>query len=439
MHTFRAGLATVDITPPVGTAMAGFGARSLHSSTGVDHPLRAVALSVGDGVTDVIVVSLELLGCYEDLSDELASGVAAATGVDRGHVLLNASHTHCAPTLWQETEAICHGPVDREFRQLLVERVVTASVRAHTGRYPATLEYAVGRCDLAMNRRRPDPATGVVSRTMLPTPDGPTDHEVPVLVVRSTADRIVRGVVFSYACHPTSRGGLRLSGDYVGFALDAVEEHFPHAQPLFLQGCGGDQKVRPAEDGADTFVPRTLAQVAEAGRELGDAVAAAVPSATAVTGLLQARLASVDLVAEPATPEVLAEALASPVAYDRHWAEQWQRDVDGGASRQSVEPLELQVITIGDALVIVGMGGEMTVEHGLRLKRDLAGRFDHVIPLGYSNRLIGYVAVARQFPEYGYEVLDANRLFGFSGRWEPDTEDRVHAAITELVASLADR
>ncbi|MEI6501468.1 MAG: hypothetical protein WCP21_10655, partial [Armatimonadota bacterium] len=45
-----AGTATVDLTPPVGTPLAGFAARD-HGSEGIHDPLHAKALVLDDGST----------------------------------------------------------------------------------------------------------------------------------------------------------------------------------------------------------------------------------------------------------------------------------------------------------------------------------------------------------------------------------------------------
>ncbi len=435
-NSYVAGIATVDMTPPVGTPLAGFTGRGFHSSTGVYHPLRAVALSLGDGDTDVVVVAVELEGCYDDFADRVAGQIAARLGLARRHVLINASHTHCGPAL-QESDVHHHGRIDREYREQLVDTLVTVAERAHAHRFPATVERAVGHCDFAVNRRRPDPdRPGRVGRAMRPNPDGPTDHDVPVLVVSSASDGVVRAVVASYACHPTSRGGLRIGGDFVGFALDAIEEAFPFAQPMFLQGCAGDQKPGPTDPAATVFDTRSVPQVAELGAALAQAVTTAMTHRVRVDGPLRAGFEAVTVRAEAATDAQVSEALVSALPYEQEWARHWQHILAEGGTPYSETELELQVIGFGDDLVLVGQGGEMTVEHGLRFKRELGDRFDQVVPLGYSNTMVGYVPVARQFEEYGYEVRDANLMRLRSGRWEQDTEDRIHTAVARLVEDL---
>jgi len=64
-------------------------------------------------------------------------------------------------------------------------------------------------------------------------------------------------------------------------------------------------------------------------------------------------------------------------------------------------PVEVQVLRIGD-LYIVGLNGEILVEIGLHIKRELPDLAVWVN--GYSNRDLSYVANAAAYDEGGYEV-----------------------------------
>ena len=79
------------------------------------------------------------------------------------------------------------------------------------------------------------------------------------------------------------------------------------------------------------------------------------------------------------------------------------------------------------------MAGEMNVEYGLRLKCELGNRFDRVIPLGYANRIVGYVPVERQRSEGGYEVLGNAQSLLYSGPFVSGTEDRILEAAMSLL------
>lgn len=429
---YDVGMATVDITPPVGGPLGGFAARARHTSTSVYHPLRAVATAIGDGEQDVMIISLEWLGCYQ-LADRIRRAVSRTSGIGEDRIVLNASHTHCGPAI-HGTGQVAHGWIDEDYLDSAIASIARAAGIAARHRNRCTIGQAVGHCDLAMNRRLPDPDNPPrVFDAMLPNPDGPVDHDVPVITFHDAGGGALRGLLFSYACHPTSRGGLAIGGDYVGFAYDAVAEAFPNAQAAFLQGCGGDAKPRPVDPGGAEFGTRSLDQVREAGGELAAAVVEAVAGARPVTGPLSVRSVVEVLETEPFTPQDLAAAASAPEGFRQGWAAHWRDVLDRGDRVETEVPFEIRTVTFGRSLAMVGLAGEMMAEHGLRLKRDHGDAYDAVAPLGYTGAMVGYVPVRRQFDELGYEVQLANLWHRRTGRYLADTEDRIHARIATML------
>lgn len=432
LETYSVGIATGDITPSVGAPLCGFAARGLHTSTGVYHPLRTVAVAVEDGSTTVIVLSAEIV-FFEGIADRVRMGIAQATGVPGDRILLVGTHTHCGPAM-RPQDADRHGWVDQDY----VHHAVTVMARtAHTAwknRYPARLEFGIGRASFAVSRRKPDPAGG--GRVLwAPDPEGPHDHEVSILAVRSL-DGVVRGILFSYACHPTSRGGLRIGGDYPGFACDRIEESFDNAQPCFLQGCGADQKPMPADPRATTFVPRSVEQTGEIGRELGDAVVRTIQAGglRTVAGAMAMRRSVVDLRTEPLDRAMVASELSKPeMTFRKRWALHHQARLDAGLPEERDVPMEIQTLRFGDSLAVVALAAEAVVEHALRMKRELRAHFADVLPLGYANAVIGYVPVRRQLDGWGYEVIDANQHRKRTGRFLPETEDLIHRTVAGML------
>src|SRR5690606_15258566 len=404
---YRVGAATTDITPPVGTPLGGYAFRGVHQCTGVCHPLTAAALVIDDGTTPVLLISAEWLGFY-DKADLVRARVMAATGLSEGQIVLTGTHTHCGPAI-RDFDVERHGRIDTDYVTSAADRIAAAAAAAWRDRLPARLRRTAGHLDLAVCRRRPDPSRpGRVLSGPHPYPDGPTDHELGVLLAVSSVDGAVRTVIVNYACHPTAMAGAEIGGDYVGFALDHLTTTFPGAVPIFLQGCAGDQSPRPLHEGSDRFDRRTPAQVRALGEELGVTVRDAVNAGlTEVTGPISLARSVIDLEIEP----------------------------EPTGDRQLPVPFEIQTVQFGSSLLLVAMAAEMTVEHGLRLKDELADRFGQIIPVGYANAMVGYVPVRRQFTELGYEVLDANRYHGRGGRYLETTEDQIHAEIRRLLAS----
>jgi hypothetical protein len=238
-----------------------------------------------------------------------------------------------------------------------------------------------------MNRRLPSP-TGYQNS---PNPDGPVDHEVPVLQVVSPEGQ-ARAVLFGYACHNTCLGEFQYCGDYAGYAQEYLQENRPGFVALFMNGCSGDQNPYPRRGGV---VPGlTALDLAKMhGRSLSNAVEVAmqVPKRV-VGGRIRAAYEKVSLDYAP-------EKKRAPHLYP------------------------VQVARFGEALTVVALGSETTVDYSIRLKRELS-KDSATWVAGYSNDYTGYVPSLRVLKEGGYEA---------QAGWAEDVEERIVKKVHELV------
>ncbi len=430
--TYSVGIATGNITPDVGAPLCGFARRGLHTSTGVYHPLRTVATAIDDGQTAVIILSAEII-FFQDIAERVRLSIAQATGVPPAKILLCSTHTHCGPCFAARFREL-HGWIDHDYVHHAIKVMTKAAYTAWHNRYPARLKVGVSHCDFAVSRRKPDPenANNVL---WAPDPQGPHDHDVSILTVESL-DGVLRGVLFSYACHPTSRGGLLIGGDYPGFAYDRIQEAFDNAQPAFLQGCGADQKPIPADPQAASFVPRTIEETRAIGRQLGDAVIGTIQNGDLqpVAGAIAMCQAMIDLFTEPVDKQrVAAELKGLDMTSQKRWALHHQARMDAGLPEERALPFEIQTLRFGSSLAVVALAGEAVVEHALRLKRELGPSFANVLPLAYANDVVGYIPVKRQFDEWGYEVFGSNQYYKRTGRFVAATEDQIHESVANLL------
>src|SRR6266478_7397270 len=87
----KAGAATIEITPPIGFAMWGYGARHDAPSVGVLDPLRARALVLAAGDERIALVSLDLgRAPTRQSTAAIRAKVKAAAGIE--HLILVGSH-----------------------------------------------------------------------------------------------------------------------------------------------------------------------------------------------------------------------------------------------------------------------------------------------------------------------------------------------------------
>jgi hypothetical protein len=85
-------------------------------------------------------------------------------------------------------------------------------------------------------------------------------------------------------------------------------------------------------------------------------------------------------------------------------------------------------LALADGLSLLGFDAEVCVEYGLHVKEISAGA---VLPIGYTNGMIGYLVTAEQLRLGGYEPDESYPYVYRPGRFAPDAEARVLAALAE--------
>ena len=417
---WRAGVATMDITPMPGIWMAGFAARTCPAE-GVALPLHAKALALEDAAgRRAVLLTLDLLGVTADMTDRIADAVRARHGVAREGLLVNASHTHSGPVtggvlLVAYDLSPGQHAVIRAYTAELERKAVEAIGRAVEALRPARVSFAEGRADFAANRR------------VQFTPDGPVDHAVPVLRVDGT-DGGALAVAFGYACHNTTlqAGNCHLHGDYAGVAQAALERRHPGAKALYVAGCGGDANPKPRG---------TVELVERHGLALADAVDRALGSAAPVSGPLRLARGVVDLpFAPPPDRAELERRLADDDVYVRRHA-RLMLDVLAAKGRlPTAQPAPVHVWRFGTSFTLVAIGGEVVVDYALRLKRDHPDQ--RLWVAGYSDDVFGYLPSLRVLREGGYEGGGAMIYYGRPGPFAPEVEELVHGEVRRLMGGV---
>jgi hypothetical protein len=427
--TFKAGLAKIAITPERPVWMAGYAART-KPFEGKIQDLHAKALAIADAKGNrVVIVTTDLLGLPRALTSEVSEHANKSYGLRREQILFNSSHTHTGPVLTSslagayDLDAEQSGAVAAYTRQLK-DKLLAVIGAAMKDLSPARLSFGRGSAQFAMNRReRKTDGTVVIGVNR----EGVVDREVPVLKIES-ADGKLRGVAFGYACHNTTLTGefYQLSGDYAGFAQQAIERAHPGALALFVMGCGAD--INP--------YPRSKLELAvEHGDELAKSVeqvlAGAMPP---VGGQIKSILGTVMIpfAPTPTKPEWQAR-LKDQNTFRRHHAERWLAKLERDGKILSEYPYTVQILQIGD-LKLIALAGEVVTDYSLRLKREFGG---NTWVAGYSNDLCSYIPSARMFAEGGYEVVESMIYYDLPGPYTPAIEEKIIGKVHELDRQLA--
>jgi neutral ceramidase len=419
---WKAGAAKVSITPSQPIWMAGYDART-KPSEGVLRDIYAKALALQDdsGATTVLV-AVDLVGVAPSITGGIVER-AKKLGITRERLLINASHTHSAPSAGEEWVQRFEDRVPpeqvavvRAYTREVVDKVSGVIAESVRKLEPAQLSFGQGLAGIAVNRRR------VADRSW----PGPVDHDVPVLAVRG-ANGGLRAVVFGYACHNTTLGDYRISGDYAGFAMEELEKQSPGAIALFVQGAGADANPLPR---------RTVELAIRHGQTLAAAVAEVLQGKMKpVNGPLRAVFEYTDVPFQtPPSREELTRRLADTNAARRRNA-RWLLDAlerDGRIRTSYPDPV--QVWQFGDGPTLIALGGELVVDYALRFKAKYG--WSNTWIAGYSNDVFGYVPSQRVLKEGGYEGGDALINRPFPGPFAPEIEEIIATKVDELVRKV---
>jgi len=360
------GFGRYNITPPLGTLMAGYAKRT-DGAADIYDELSARAVAFESGGESAALIAVDVCSLPDATCEATRVRVSERTGIPKDNVIVAGVHTHAGPRLGQEGTYVA----------LLPDLLASAAELAWKRRRPAKLSYGTGMAEgLCINRRKFG---------------GPVDEEFSFLAA-ADADGNLYGLLFSYALHGVVMGqnNLTISADYIGAARRAIEEHMPGAETAFVAAPSGDinpltptVKVLLAERRKSPSAPDpfariydrnsgTFAEVEEVGRSLGTAVLRALGKKKAVRpGKLQAKAWSVNV---------------------------------GGESEIAVT---LRAIEVGD-VAIVALPGEHFVETGFALKQMAKDAGRRLIALSHAGQLT-YVPTRQAFSEGGYEVENARR------------------------------
>ncbi|MBA62852.1 MAG: hypothetical protein CMJ76_10860 [Planctomycetaceae bacterium] len=429
--TWRAGFAKHVITPAEPTWMAGYASRN-RPAEGKIGELYAKAMVLEDvNKQRFVLVTLDLISVPHTLRDYLENYVHDQFDLPPASLLINCSHTHCGPeirtTRWSEDANHSDRLTLARKYVAILKTSLAAVIDSATGRLePVSLVFCHSRCGFAMNRRTPR-GSGFIN---FPNPEGPVDHDVPVLKF-TAADGTIKGIIFGYACHNTTLGIYKFSGDYAGVAQKQLENTYADAIALFVLGCGAD--INP--------YPRGTVALAEIhGTTLATSVQAALQTTpTILNEPLDLSYEKVKLKYSPApSKEELITRSRSSNSYESLHAERLLKQLDQQGHLLTEYNAPVQVIRFGKQLTWIALPGETCVDYSLRLKAELENHKDlgRLWVSGYSNDVFAYLPSRRVLLEGGYEGGGAMKYFTTvlqHGPFASDIEQRIIGKVNQLL------
>jgi hypothetical protein len=219
----RAGFAQVDITPPIGVELSGFGFYRRRRSNGVIDPLHSKAMAIEESGNEIIIIACDLIGYTRQIVDDVKAYILELTGAQRDSVMLTATHTHSGPTT---ISIIGCGEPDQRYIARLAGKIAESALQAHNNLTEATMSFAEVKAEkISFNR--------VYGEA------GSIDNKASVIKF-SSGDKML-GFISHYSAHPVvcCEATNKIHGDFVGIASNMIAKK-DNSVGIFLQGACGD-------------------------------------------------------------------------------------------------------------------------------------------------------------------------------------------------------
>ncbi len=424
-YSWKVGGHKSRITPESPLWMAGYASRDQPAQGKYgDLWLKVLALEDQQG-NRVIMVSSDLLGFPKRMSDDIRTAIYQQYGLSRSQVILNSSHTHSGPVL--EAALFDIYPLKDQDRRAIsaysqkLEKTVVESVgKALANMKPSKLYSGKGTARFQVNRRN-NKESDIHLLTEL---KGPMDHAVPVIKISDMQDRLTH-ILFGYACHPTVLSDYQWSGDFPGYAQEALETNHPGAMALFFQGAAGDQNPLPR---------RSLSLAVQYGNTLAAAVDQVLAEKmTPLASAIQHAYQEIDLALQPPPGrEELKNMVTEQQGYMKTWALRMLEEIKDQKPIPTSHPFPLQILKLGE-YTIFNMGGEATIGYANKLKEKYG---PDIFVMAYSNDVMGYIPTEKILEEGGYEGYSSQMVYGLPNAWKPGLEEQILDAFDTLARQI---
>ena len=394
LMTLRAGVAKVDITPPVGVYLSG-GLRKRASQT-VGTPLYAKALVLDNSETQMGFLALDLLIIDKETVASAGEIIKAQTGMDMENIMVSASHTHNGP--YTTTNVFDgDGGVDKEWFSTLPGKMAEAVSSAHSSLTEVKIGTAKGHEESISHHRRMKMKDNSAWNDWLRPPKdqivgvcGPIDPEVGVLKVEKM-DGSTLGAIINFSCHNNAGGIAGISADFGGYAMEVIERVEGNSSvALFTPGACGN-----------IGAGGTIRGAVKMGKVLGaEALKTLVRASTTQDVKLAAVHREIDLPLREFELQIDEILKIWPSGEDV-----FREEMDHLKEiKEDHVSTYIQALVIGDT-AFVSVPGEMFVELGLEIKEK--SPFKHTFVVELANDYVGYIPTRIAFEEGGYETLNA--------------------------------
>jgi neutral ceramidase len=387
-HALEVGVATVDITPPLGMPMRGYASRK-ELSNGIWDPLYAKSIVLDDGNKRVSFVVLDLIGpppkeVCERIRQKAEKELQIST------ILFLAIHTHAGPDLKPDLPS-----KENPWLPTLERNIYEVIKNAASSKSPVTVEIGYGSADISYDRRvvKPDGTVKMLWSNPDREENTPVDQTVGVAGFKGMDGKWI-AILVHYACHPVVFEGsnLKYSAEFPGVMRKYVEERLG-GTCLYLQGACGDINPydRPKESNQDTY-----SKLKQTGIALGKEVVRIAESMKPVKEDTLI-LSTYQHITELKYRYDLKDENVKEF-YIKQRGEKYYEELI--RNRSSVIKAETPIVLLGEEIAWVGFPGEFFDDFQIALRN--RSPIPHTFFLGYCNDVFSYFPTIQAASEGGY-------------------------------------
>lgn len=422
----RVGAASVKVTPPVGTPMAGYyyerGVKNIHDD------IFAKAMVIENGKEKVAIVECDFVSISEYIVAEVRKLVQKSVGLDAAHVMIGATHSHTGPIIPSYPTALnigvdpgsSGGKILAEYIARLPALIAKSIEQANANLVSGKLSFGFGHeGSISFNRRyfMTDGTVGWnpgLQNPKIIKPAGPIDSVVDVLYAESAEGRPISTFV-NFALHLDEVGGSDVSAD-LPFTLSTILGKVKGSDmvTIFSQGCSGNIN--------HINVKGTAPQSGNFVAERNGAILAGEVIKT------YARLSALNVDSIKVSREIIPIPLVEISKDEMEWARKTAAKFGKpdaapfldlvkafkmlDVEKRNGQPLqiEIQVIAFGDQCAIVSFPDEIFTELGTYLKS--RSPYPYTIISELTNGSNGYIPDRKAYMEGNYEPISTRAAAG---------------------------
>lgn len=411
----KAGVKSVDITPPLGYPVHGV------PNEGALDPLKVKTLVFSQGKELAAIVMADLFYMDLDLSNTVRKLASEQTGIPFSNICVAATHTHADPTYIHDSEKyfqkVASGTLTKEDRESyigqLIKNMVHSVAEAKSELKPVTIQSGKIHTEgLVFNRRYLMKDGSVKMNGGLLNPDiiravGPVDPDLGIILFKGKDDHKPYASLSTFAMQVATIGDIKkFSGGYPYFLETGLQQKF------------GEDFVSVFGEGPCADVNHL--DVTKPGPQIGYEVSTKPIGEALATVFLQKlpdmKHTGEDLIVRSKVVHVPLQTYSS---MDLEWAKNYKGNppnllVSSRLKRiLSLEnlrtrfgdtvPMEVQVFRLDAETAIVALPGQLFVELGLALKK--ASPFPSTLIITLANSHEECIPLRKAYTEGSYEII----------------------------------